>query len=189
MNKIKIPYPLRAIVLGLTAFLAVTNAAVTDSAFNGFTVKISLSVQAPPDRVYKSLVHNIGDWWDSDHTFSGDAHNLTIEEKPMGCFCEKLPNAGAARHMEVVNFVPGKGLVMTGGLGPLQSLATTGSMTIQLTAAGDGTKVDVTYAVGGYLPAGLNTRASPADAMLSEQVNRLKAYVETGSPNEPKKKQ
>jgi hypothetical protein len=26
---------------------------------------------------------NLGDWW-SDHTFSGDAHNLTIDDKPMG---------------------------------------------------------------------------------------------------------
>jgi uncharacterized protein YndB with AHSA1/START domain len=182
MNKIKTPYLLRAIVLGLTVFLTLTYATVTDSAFNGFTVKISLSVQAPPDRVYKTLVHNIGDWWDSDHTFSGDAHNLTIEEKPMGCFCEKLPNAGAARHMEVVNFAPGKGLVMTGGLGPLQSLATTGSMTIQLAPAGDGTKLDVTYAIGGYLDGGLNQLAAPVDGVLTQQFTRLKNYVEHGDP-------
>ncbi len=182
MNKIKTPYPLQAVVLGLTFFLTLTYAAVSDSAFNGFTVKISLSVQAPPDRVYKSLVHNIGDWWDSDHTFSGDAHNLSIEEKPMGCFCEKLPNGGAARHMEVVNFSPGKGLVMAGGLGPLQSLATTGSMTVQLAAAGEGTKVDVTYAIGGYLDGGLNQLAAPVDGVLTQQFTRLKNYVERGDP-------
>ena len=182
MNKIKIPYVLRAMVLGLTVFLTLTYATVSDSAFNGFTVKISLSVQAPPDRVYKSLVQNVGGWWDSEHTFSGDAHNLSIEEKPMGCFCEKLPNAGAVRHMEVVNFSPGKILVMTGGLGPLQSLATTGSMTIQLSPAGDGTRVDVTYAIGGYLDGGLNQLAAPVDGMLTQQFTRLKNYIEHGDP-------
>jgi uncharacterized protein YndB with AHSA1/START domain len=182
MNKIKAPYLVRAIALGFAVFLTLACAAVSDSAANGFTVKISLAVQAPPDRVYKSLVRNIGDWWDSSHTFSGDAHNLSIEEKPMGCFCEKLPNGGAARHMEVVNFVPGKTLVMTGGLGPLQSLATTGSMTIQLTPAGDGTKLDVTYAIGGYLDGGLNQLAVPVDGVLTQQFTRLKNYLERGDP-------
>jgi uncharacterized protein YndB with AHSA1/START domain len=182
MNSIKTPYVLGSIVLGLAVFLPPACAAVSDSAANGFTVKLTLSVQAPPDRVYKSLVNNIGDWWDSAHTFSGDAHNLSIEEKPMGCFCEKLPNAGAARHMEVVNFVPGKTLVMTGGLGPLQSMATTGSMTIELTPAGDGTKVDVTYAIGGYLDGGLNQLAAPVDGVLMQQFTRLKNYVERGDP-------
>ena len=39
--------------------------------------------------------------------------------------------------MEVVNVDPGKTLVLSGALGPLQSMAATGSMTIQLSAAGD----------------------------------------------------
>src|SRR3984885_8937606 len=105
---------------------------VADSAANGFTVKIALTIQASPDDVYRKLVRNIGDWWDADHTFSGNSHNLTIEEKPAGCFCEKLPNGGGVRHMEVVYFAPGKQLVLSGALGPLQSMAVTGSMTIKL---------------------------------------------------------
>jgi uncharacterized protein YndB with AHSA1/START domain len=169
-------------ILGLTVFLTPTYAVVSDSAANGFAVKVTVSIQAPPDRVYKSLAHDIGDWWDSAHTFSGDAHNLSIEERPMGCFCERLPNGGAARHMEIVNFSPGKTLVMTGGLGPLQSLAAAGSMTIQLTPAGGGTKLDVTYAVGGYLDGGLNQLAAPVDAVLTQQFTRLKNYVERGDP-------
>ena len=50
----------------------------------------------------------------------------------MGCWCEKLPNGGGVRHMQVVNVMPGKMLVMTGGLGPLQSMAATGSMSFKL---------------------------------------------------------
>lgn len=182
MNKNRTPYLVRATVLGLTSFLTVTYATVSDSALNGFTVKISLPVQAPPDRVYKSLVQNVAAWWDSEHTFSGDARNMSIDEKPMGCFCEKLPNAGAVRHMEVVYFSPGKSLVMLGGLGPLQSLATTGSLTIMLAPAGDGTRLDVTYAVGGYRDGGLNQLAAPVDGMLTQQFTRLKNYVERGDP-------
>jgi len=126
------------VVLALT-LAGIARGDVADSAPNGFTVKIALTIQASSDEVYRRLVGNIGDWWNSAHTFTGDAHNLTIEAKPMGCFCEKLPSGGA-RHMEVVNFVPGKTLVMVGGLGPLQSLAVAASMTIQLAPADGATR-------------------------------------------------
>jgi hypothetical protein len=161
-------------------------AEVADSSSNGFTVKLALNIHAAPDEVYRKLIH-VGDWWNSEHTFSGDARNLSIEEKPMGCFCEKLPNQGAVRHMEVVNFSPGKMLVLSGGLGPLQSLAATGSMTISLGAAEGGTKLAVTYAVTGYLPAGMNSLAAPVDGVVREQFKRLKNYVERGDPKAAEK--
>src|SRR5882762_1709352 len=92
-------------------------AEVADSSANGFTVKMIMTIQAPPADVYRRFVRNVGDWWSSDHTYSHDAHNLSIEEKPMGCFCEKLPNQGGVRHLEVVSLFPGKAIGMTGALG------------------------------------------------------------------------
>jgi uncharacterized protein YndB with AHSA1/START domain len=153
---------------------------VVDSSTTGFTVKVTLTIAASPEVVYRKIVKNIGDWWDPEHTYTGNSHNLSIEEKPLGCFCEKLPNQGGVRHMEVVRFAPGKVLVMTGGLGPLQSLAATGSMTIKLSPAAGGTDLDVTYAVTGYLPKGMNTWAAPVSTGLTEQFTRLKNYVEQG---------
>ena len=164
-------------------------AEVVDSSSGGFTVKTIVVIQASPEDVYRRLVRGIGDWWDPAHTFSGDAHNLSIEEKPMGCFCEKLAGQGGVRHMEVVFLAPGKRLVMTGALGPLQPLAVTGSMTIQLAPADGGTRLEATYAVGGYVPAGLNTLAAPVDGVLKQQFTRLKNYTERGEPvpkSEPK---
>jgi uncharacterized protein YndB with AHSA1/START domain len=177
-------YDRQMLKLGLFAIALLTPtftmADVADSAANGFTVKLAIAIQAPPQEVYRRLVHNVGDWWDSAHTFSGDAHNLSIDDKPMGCFCEKLPGGGGARHMQVVNVDPGKTLVLTGGLGPLQSMAAGGSMTIQLAAAGEGTKVSVVYAVSGYLPAGMNALATPVDSVLTQQFTRLKSLIENG---------
>jgi uncharacterized protein YndB with AHSA1/START domain len=155
-------------------------AAVADSAANGFTVKLEFNVQASPQDVYRRLVFNVGDWWNSMHTFSGDAHNLSIDDKAMGCFCEKLPSGGSVRHMEVVYADPNKKLVFSGALGPLQAMAATGSLTIQLVTAGEGTKVAVVYAVTGYLPGGMNTLAAPVDSVLSEQFTRLKSLIENG---------
>jgi hypothetical protein len=55
-------------------------------------------------------------------------------------------------------------------------------MTIQLSSSPSGTKLEVTYAVGGYLPAGMNTLATPVDSVLTAQVTRLKNYIERGDP-------
>ena len=157
-------------------------AEVADSSNNGFTTKITLNIQAAPDEVYRKLIRNVGEWWNSQHSFSGNAHNLSIEEKVLGCFCEKLPNQGGLRHMEVVLLAPGKKLVLNGALGPLQSLAATGSLTIDFSAADGGTKLNVTYAVAGYLPGGMNTWAAPVDSVIAEQFSWLKNFVERGDP-------
>ena len=171
-------------------FPALLQGDVMDSGANGFTVKIATVIRNPgPEAIYNDLVHNIGDWWSPDHTFSQDAHNLSIDDKPMGCFCEKLPGGGGVRHMEVIMVMPNKMLVMSGGLGPLQKMGVTGTMTIVLLPLRHETRVELMYAVGGYLPDGLNTWAAPVDKMLTEQLNRLKRYVESGSAEAPKKTQ
>jgi len=105
-------------------------------------------------------------WWNSEHTYSQDSRHVSIEEKPMGCFCEKLAR-GSVRHMEVVYFDPGKRLRLTGALGPLQSVGATGNLGIDLSPAPEGTQLEATYAVVGYLPQGMNTWAAPVDAVLT----------------------
>lgn len=157
-------------------------AEVVDSASNGFTVKLAIAIQAPPADVYTRLIHNVGDWWNSAHTFSGDAHNLGIEEKPMGCFCEKLPGGGSVRHMEVIYLAPGKALGLSGTLGPLQALAATGTMSFRISPAEGGSRLEVTYAVGGYSRAGLDAWAKPVDSVLLDQITRLRNYTEHGDP-------
>ena len=157
-------------------------AAVVDSSDHGFTIRTTIRIRAAPDEVYRRLVRNVGEWWSSAHTFSGNSRNLSIEEKPMGCFCEKLPNGGGVRHLEVVFVAPGKKLVFAGGLGPLQPIAATGSLQIELSPAGDGTNLHLTYSVAGYLPAGMSSWAAPVDSVLSEQFTRLKHYTESGDP-------
>jgi len=155
---------------------------VVDSSANGFTVKVMLNIKSPPDEVYQRLTQNVGDWWNPEHTFSRNSHNLTLDAKAMGCFCEKLPNQGSVRHLEVVYAAPGKGLVLSGAMGPLQTMAAAGNMQIALAPVDGGTKLQVTYSVTGYLPAGMNTWAAPVSAMLTEQFTRLKDYIERGDP-------
>ena len=158
---------------------------MVDSAPNGITVRTTLTIKASPAEVYQKLVNNVGDWWNSAHTFSGDSHNLTIEDKPGGCFCEKLPAGGGVQHFEVTLVSPGKVLMFRGAMGPMLSQAVMGSLEIRLAPAEGGTKVTATLNAGGYMPGGVNTMAGPADMVVGEQFTRLKSYIEQGSP-EPK---
>lgn len=151
---------------------------VKDSSAVGFTIQDTIIITSAPMDVYHSLVTDIGRWWDSAHTFSGNANNLSIDDKAGGCFCEKLENGGSVRHLEVVFADPGKTLRMIGGLGPLQAIAVTGTMTWSLSKTFTGTDLKVIYTVGGYRPGGLQKMASMVDKVMIEQLVRLKDYME-----------
>jgi uncharacterized protein YndB with AHSA1/START domain len=164
-------------VLLFAASLA--QAEIIEQGPGGFTVRTTLAIKAQPDDVYRKFMQ-IGEWWNSMHTFSGDAHNLRIEDHPGGCLCEKLPNNGFTRHLELITLVPGKRLVFIGAMGPLQTLAATGTLQFVFTPDNGGTKLDAIYAVTGYLEKGMNTWAILVDMMIAEQATRLKTSVETG---------
>ena len=167
-------------VLKLSA-LSPAAAEVKDSSATGFTIQDTAIIAADPNDVYHSLVADVGRWWDSAHTFSGNAINLSIDDKAGGCFCENLGNGGSVRHLEVVFADPGKTLRMIGGLGPLQAMAVTGSMTWSLSKTDTGTNVKVIYSVGGYRPGGLQKLASLVDKVMFEQLKKLKEYIEKRS--------
>ena len=157
-------------------------ATVVDSAPGGFTVRQVVEVRGTAVDAYRTVVDRISAWWQSDHTFSGNASNLVLEARPGGCFCEALPGGGGVRHLTVVYADPGKLLRLSGGLGPLQGLAVSGTMTWKFTETGGRTTVELTYQVGGYAPEGLASLAPVVDAVLGTQVSRLKRLLDTGRP-------
>ncbi|HEX7968351.1 MAG TPA: SRPBCC domain-containing protein [Stellaceae bacterium] len=157
-------------------------AAVVDVAQNGFQVRETAEIAAAPERVYAALVEP-SRWWSSTHTFSGRSANLTLDARPGGCFCEKLANGGAVQHELIVLAMPGKELRLRGALGPLQAQGVEGAMSFRLAASGGGTEVTLTYALGGYMPEGFADWSKKTDAVLAEQLVRLKRLIETASPD------
>jgi uncharacterized protein YndB with AHSA1/START domain len=175
-SRIKTPV-LTAVLLILC--IPVLKAEITDSTFYGFTVKTEVTVNQNPDSLFKYLTRDVGQWWDPQHTFSGKATNLIIQPKANGCFCERLENGGSVRHMTIVFVEPGKMLRMTGGMGPLQSMAVEGSMTFQFKSSGAETVLTLTYTVGGYAPGGMAKLAPVVDQVLDQQMQRLRVYAES----------
>lgn len=149
---------------------------------SGFVVRHEEVIDAPSAGVYRSLIQQVGEWWDPRHTYSGDSKNLSIDARPGGCFCETLPTGGGVEHLRVVYLVPDEMLRLSGGLGPLQASGVTGSLSWKLTNAGSSTTVEVTYAVGGFMEGGFERVAPAVNAVIGEQLRRLKLFVETGKP-------
>ena len=149
---------------------------------NGFLVKFDVSINAPAAKVYDAMVGQIGSWWNPEHTYSHDAKNLSIDARPAGCFCEKLPDSGGIEHLRVVYVAPPRVVRFSGALGPLQASGVAGSMTWKLTGASDSTRLELSYSVGGFIPRGFEKMAPAVEAMLREQLDRLKLFIETGKP-------
>ncbi len=170
----------RAVLLGSLLAAIPAFAAVDDVTPGGFLVHHRVTVHAAPARAWDALV-TPSLWWSPDHTWSGDAKNLSMDVRPGGCFCEKLANGGV-QHLAIVYAGKPEVLRMAGALGPLQGSGVAGALTFALKAQGDSTVVDMTYSVGGYLKGGLDKIAAPVNGMLGEQIERYRRLVDNGSP-------
>lgn len=169
-------------VLIVTLFSVTANSEVTAVSPDGFVSEHVVTISGSPEEVYQALTKNIHLWWDAAHSYAGEAKNFTLDASAGGCFCEALPDGGEVEHMRVVFASPGKSLRLAGGLGPLQEMAVSGSMTFNLTAVSGGmTQVNYRYVVGGYVPDGLEFIAGPVDQVQLGQLQRLKAYMANGA--------
>ena len=184
--RVRIGRSLAAIALAAATIAAPAAAEVTRTSEIGFTSRNQVEVAAAPREIW-TLVIEPGLWWSSGHTYSGDARNMTMDARPGGCFCETIPAAsaapaGAIEHMRVIYAAPGSTLRMTGGLGPLQSEAVTGVLTMTFEPVGESTKIVWEYTVGGYMRVPVETIAPLVDEVVGEQLRRLASLAETGSP-------
>jgi uncharacterized protein YndB with AHSA1/START domain len=176
---------MRQCLLGATALLVLTGTSgqsASQVTSTGFLVKLEANINGTAAKVYDALVGQIGSWWNPEHTYSHDAKNLSIDARAGGCFCEKLPNGGGIEHLRVVYIAPPQIVRFSGALGPLQASGVAGSMTWKLSGGPDATRFELSYSVGGFIPGGLEKIAPAVEAMLREQVDRLKMFVETGKP-------
>ncbi|KLE35864.1 SRPBCC family protein [Aurantiacibacter luteus] len=162
-------------------------AEVVASGEGGFATRDSVTVAAPREAVWDVLVHP-SLYWNPQHSWYGEADRLFLSLGPGGCFCEIVSGdpenttspATFVEHARVIRSVPGEMLRLSGAFGPLQGEALTGTLTVELEADGEGTRIEWTYVVGGYSRFALPEVAPVVDMVMSEQMNRLAAAVAAG---------
>jgi hypothetical protein len=121
-------------------------------------------------------------WWNGEHSYSGNASNMTLEAVAGGCWCEKLPAGGSVQHMRVLAAIPGTLLRFSGGLGPLQEQPMTGVMTWSFKDdPKGGSVIDFKYWLAGSsdLPANW---PQAVNGVLSGQLQRLQNLLDKGAP-------
>lgn len=165
--------------------LSTVQAEVTSTGPNGFNLRqiVEAPNVAPP--VLWAALTDVSKWWDSEHTYSGDSRNMTLDPVVRGCFCEKLSLYAGIEHATVVYALPAKLLRLHGALGPLQEFAVNGSLSFQIEPAAGGSKLTVTYSVAGFTDRPMADWAPIVDEVLQAQVRRLGRLVTTGNPALP----
>lgn len=169
---------MRVLALTFLTFSAPVAAEVKSATEYGFESTATVSINASPAQVYAAL-GKPARWWNKAHTYSGKSENLTMEQKAGGCFCENIPvDKASIEHGRVVYARPGKAMRLLGGLGPLQSEGVSAALTFALMPDGAGTKVVMTYVIGGYIRQGAKTLAPLVDQVMTEQLAGLKRYAD-----------
>jgi hypothetical protein len=163
--------------------------AASDTGFNSVHIA---TVNATPAEIWKRLL-SPKDYWNKAHSWSGSSAGFYIDAQANGCFCElfqeagengTLKTVGSVEHMRVIFVQPGKELRMQGALGPLQSEAVIGTLTVAMEPAKDNaaTRVSFSYVVGGYMRYKVSEIAPAVDKVLGEQFkNMLLPFAPAGT--------
>ena len=187
----------RGIGLAIAVVAAPLAAEVVDADDRSFITRDEAVVEADLKTTWLALI-SPGRWWNSAHTWSGDAANMTLRPQAGGCFCERIPEdpdpntislEGSVEHMRVVQAFPEKALRMQGGLGPLQSEPVLGVLTIVLSEVDDGTRIVWEYNVGGSMRYEVPVISKAVDGVMTQQLNGLAKLLgrvdEPAAPAEP----
>lgn len=172
---------MRAVTLIVLSMIASPAAAdVVSANGNGFHIRETVQMVVPPDRAYAAFAR-LPEWWNKEHTYSGESANLNLALTAGGCFCERLKDGGGVEHMRMSFIDPGKRIVMTGSLGPLLYEATSGVMDIQFERVAGGAKVTMDYRAAGFAEGGADKLAPAVDSVLSDQMVRYRKFA-VGQP-------
>ena len=186
----------RVLVLGLSAVAvsAPASAEVTRTTDDSFVSRNEVVVEATPKEVWLALI-SPATWWQSAHTWSGDANNLTLTPQAGGCFCETIPEVdepgrftlqGSVEHMRVIQAYPERALRMQGALGPLQSEPVTGVLTVAISKVDKGTRIVWEYNVGGPMRYEVPVISKAVDGVMGVQLAALtKPLVVVAMPSSP----
>ena len=156
------------------------SAEVLSASPTGFEVQEVVNLVVPQPSAYDAF-GQVGQWWNKEHTYSGEASRMSLQLRPGGCFCEPLEGGGGVEHMRVTYLKPGEQIVLTGSLGPLLYQATAGVMDVRFERIAGGTRVTLNYRAAGFAKGDGDKMAPLVDQVLADQMKRYRTYA-AGAP-------
>lgn len=161
-----------ALLLGSPAAAEVVSASP-----NGFEVRETVPLVVSAEAAFNAF-SSLPSWWDPQHTYSGDAANLSLNVTPGACLCERIPKTGGGvEHLRVTYVEPGKRILFTGALGPLLFEAVTGVMDVQVKKTGGGSELVLDYKAAGFAKGGADKLAPVVNQVLGAQMKRFRKFA------------
>lgn len=164
-------FVLLSVALGLS-FSPVGAAEVIASSPDHFTLKLEAQSDLSVSETWARLVEP-SEWWRSDHTYSGDASNLSLDPQAGGLWREDW-EGGSVWHGTVLQAQPETSLVLSAPFGPLQGLAVTSVWTISLTPSDSGgTNITFDHVTNGTSASELDALAPAVDFVKRQAIESL----------------
>ena len=165
----------RITCLTVTALLLFTNARgeIVSASASHYVLRHEATTAMSPAATWQRLV-DPASWWHPDHTYSGDAANLSLDLEAGGLWKEEWPG-GSVAHGKVVFVAPGDTLRLEAPFGPLQGIGAWTVWTISLEPIAGGTRVVFDETSIGPPTADLAELAKAVDFVKGEAMRRLTA--------------
>lgn len=167
---------MRTLMIAAAALLACAAPAAAEVVERGpdhFVLQFKGPLTATPEAAFASL-GRIGQWWDSAHTWSGDAANLTLPLEMGACLCEAMPDGTTFEHGRVASLFPERSVALNAPLGPLKDMATSAVLVFSWSPLSDGPALAMTFVVRG---AGVGAYAEAVDQVMGGQFARWSDHL------------
>lgn len=142
--------------------------------------ELSVSIDAGIDRVWKSLIEEIDQWWLPDFHMTASDSKVSLDIQPGGLGLHEIAGDGSfLKWFDLQCVLPQQyKLYLIGHLAPEWGGPTTSSLGFALESDGDSTTVRMTEALHGKVADATSDSQSSGWLQLLEQ--GLKAHVEAG---------
>jgi uncharacterized protein YndB with AHSA1/START domain len=162
------------VLLPLFFLPAAAAAEVVATSPSGFSLRHETLSEQSVEEVWDRLMQPSA-WWDPNHTYSGDAENLSMGNEA-GAYWREDWEEGSVIHGQLLLVRRKEELVLSAPFGPLLPIAATCRWTIRLRRLEDGsTAISSTHLVTGPVGSGVEALAGPVDEVIGANLERLAA--------------
>ena len=158
------------------ALAAPASAEVFEKQDDAFVLMFEAVVDRPPDAIL-GAIGQVDQWWESSHTYSGDAANLSLALQPGGCWCEALADGTTFEHGRVVT-VTDNMVGLAAPFGPLKAIATKADLVLTWRVEQGVWALRGLYVVRGP---GTGALAEPVDSVMQIQFDNLVELIRSNA--------
>lgn len=161
----------RYLIVSLALLPFTATAEVVSSSEQHFVLRHTAESERSAEEMWRRLLAPAS-WWHPEHTYSGDAGNLSLDARAGGLWKEEW-SGGSVLHGRVLTVESGRLLRMEAPFGPLQALGAYTVWTITIEADGAGSIVTFDEVSSGPPTADMAQTAIAVDFVKGEAISRL----------------